>query len=43
MQKEVNMSEDFSIERLREEVNPVYSTAHSCLQIVERADSAISG
>ena len=28
------MSEEFSIEKLREEVNPVYSTAHSCLQIV---------
>ena len=28
------MSEEISIEKLREEVNPVYSTAHSCLQIV---------
>ena len=28
------MSEEFNIEKLREEVNPVYSTAHSCLQIV---------
>ena len=28
------MSEEFSIEKLREEVNPVYNTAHSCLQIV---------
>ena len=28
------MSEIFSIEKLREEVNPVYSTAHSCLQIL---------
>lgn len=28
------MSKEFSIEKLREEVNPVYSTAHSCLQIV---------
>ena len=28
------MSEEFSTEKLREEVNPVYSTAHSCLQIV---------
>ena len=28
------MSEEVNIEKLREEVNPVYSTAHSCLQIV---------
>ena len=28
------MSEEFSTEKLREEVNPVYSTAHSCLQIL---------
>ena len=27
------MSEELSIEKLREEVNPVYSTAQSCLQI----------
>ena len=27
------MSEDLNIEKLREEVNPVYSTAQSCLQI----------
>lgn len=30
------MSEYFSIEKLREEVNPVYSTAKSCLQIVAK-------
>ncbi len=28
------MSEELSIEKLREEVNPVYNTAQSCLQIV---------
>jgi len=28
------MAADINIEKLREEVNPVYSTAHSCLQIV---------
>ncbi|MCR4589915.1 MAG: anti-sigma factor antagonist [Lachnospiraceae bacterium] len=28
------MSEEFTIEELREEVNPVYNTAQSCLQIV---------
>ena len=28
------MSEEFNTEKLREEVNPVYSTAHSCLQIL---------
>ena len=28
------MSKEVNIEKLREEVNPVYSTAHSCLQIV---------
>lgn len=28
------MAEEFNIEKLRQEVNPVYSTAHSCLQIV---------
>ena len=28
------MSDGFNIEKLREEVNPVYNTAQSCLQIV---------
>ena len=28
------MPEEFNTEKLREEVNPVYSTAHSCLQIL---------
>jgi len=31
MAQEIN---EMSIEKLREEVNPVYSTAHSCLQLV---------
>ncbi len=30
------MSEELNIEKLREEVNPVYSTAQSCLQLVAR-------
>ena len=34
MKEKKDMSEEFSTEKLREEVNPVYSTAHSCLQIV---------
>ena len=29
-----DMSEEFNTVKLREEVNPVYSTAHSCLQIL---------
>ena len=28
------MAEEFNIDKLREEVNPVYGTAQSCLQIV---------
>ena len=28
------MSDAINIAKLREEVNPVFSTAHSCLQIV---------
>lgn len=31
MAQEIN---EMNIEKLREEVNPVYSTAHSCLQLV---------
>ena len=31
MAQEVN---EMNIEKLREEVNPVYSTAHSCLRLV---------
>ena len=27
-------SNEINIDKLREEVNPVYSTAHSCLQLV---------
>ncbi len=34
LQEENNMAEEFNIEKLREEVNPVYSTAHSCLQLL---------
>ncbi|MBR1479159.1 MAG: hypothetical protein IJ608_14540 [Lachnospiraceae bacterium] len=34
MKGEVN---EMNIEKLREEVNPVYSTAHSCLQLVAAA------
>ena len=30
------MSEELNIEKLREEVNPVYSTAQSCLQLAAR-------
>ena len=36
------MPEEISNEKLREEVNPVYSTAHSCLQIVAALGDADS-
>ena len=34
MAEEINGISETELEKLREEVNPVYSTAHSCLQLV---------
>lgn len=36
------MSEELNIEKLREEVNPVYSTAQSCMQQIAKLGDADS-